>query len=648
MRLFLLAILISFNSKHSVSQSSEYSDSMLRLIKVTKNDSARIYKMNELSFFYIFNDIGKAKDLIQKGIQEAKRKNQYHGLSQLYLSKGIYHDVQNQKDSAEHYFTEGLAISKTKKFRDVEMLALNNLGMFNWSKGEFNEALNYFLSALEINKKHFPERAESRANYYSNIGLIYQELRQFDNAIKYHNSSLDTRNKLALKNDQAISYANLGLCYLETKNYPRAEKNFKLAIQRAKEAENWRMYYSVHDNLGSLYRTIKDYNKAIEHFETALNRPKELGINPKSDISICANLAILYNQLNDSKNAFEHISKGFELLKNNPELKKFAAELYLARAEYHYLNGLLSNARRDIEYFKEITDSIFSSSQASALANWEKKYDALENKLTISNQQRIIQKNELKVQRSRIWLIVSSSSLILFILILFILLKRKALKAEKAELLLSVTKQEQILENQEERLRISRELHDNIGSYLTLMSATAEDLSNSSKNEDKVKNLKDNLSMSMRELRRTVWLINQNAATIDEIALKLRDFYKPLNQKEIEIRVDVDLEVEDFVLNDVQTTHVFRVIQEAISNAIKYSNGTSILVSFQSRDKNELNFSIRDNGKGFSDSDNKFGNGIKNMRSRIEELNGKFQIESTTAGTSIFCTLPNVNTQKCV
>lgn len=648
MRLLLLAILILFNSVDSISQRSGYADSMLRIIKATKNDSLRVYKMNELSFFYIFNDAEKAKNLIEKGIHEAKKYKTDHGLAQLYLSKGIFHDVQNQKDSAQLYFDKGLDLSREKNYQEIEMLALNNLGMFNWSKGEFNEALSYFFRALEINKKHFPDRLESKANYYNNIGLVYQELRQFTKAITYHQSSLKIRKNERLVKDQAISHANLGLCYLETKHYKESEKNFLLALQQSEQVENWRMYYALHDNLGSFYRKTNNLNKAITYFEKAITRPDDLGVNPKSDLSICTNLATLYNQINKPEQAAKYIDKSFDLLKKNPELKNFSSGLYLAEAEYNYLTGNLIQARASIEQYKEINDSIFSSKNALALADWEKKFEELENNLTIANQKRIIQDKELKVQQTRLWLISSSGILILLIVILFALLRRKAAIAEKAELQMNISKQEQLVKSQEERLRISRELHDNIGSYLTLMSATAEELSNSGESGKKIENLKDNLSMSMRELRRTVWLFNQRSANIDEIVIKVRDFFKPIIQNGKNIQIHADSETEEIVLSDVQTTHVFRIIQEAVNNALKHAKCTSITISFFTNSDKELSFTIADDGNGFDEHKIKEGNGLKNMQSRVLELNGKMNIVSSPSGTLISCTFHYENTQQFV
>ena len=236
----------------------------------------------------------------------------------------------------------------------------------------------------------------------------------------------------------------------------------------------------------------------------------------------------------------------------------------------------------------------------------------------------------------------------MLLVILFALLKRKAAIAERAELQMNISKQEQLVKSQEERLRISRELHDNIGSYLTLMSATAEELSNSGESGNKIENLKDNLSMSMRELRRTVWLFNQRSANIDEIVIKVRDFFKPIIQNEKTIRIHVDPDIEEIVLNDIQTTHVFRIIQEAVNNALKHANCTSINLSFFSNTEKELSFSITDDGNGFDENEIKHGNGLKNMQSRMLELDGKMNVVSSPSGTRISCTFHYENTQQFV
>jgi signal transduction histidine kinase len=81
--------------------------------------------------------------------------------------------------------------------------------------------------------------------------------------------------------------------------------------------------------------------------------------------------------------------------------------------------------------------------------------------------------------------------------------------------------------------------------------------------------------------------------------------------------------------------HLFRVVQEAVSNAAKYAQATEIDLQFF-KHQNELVVTIDDNGKGFDVSDAHKGIGLKNMQARVASLQGSLEISSDAShGTSI-------------
>ena len=283
------------------------------------------------------------------------------------------------------------------------------------------------------------------------------------------------------------------------------------------------------------------------------------------------------------------------------------------------------------------------------------KYESAQKDLQLLEQQQAIQQQELKSQKQSIWFIAIVGTVILIAGILFYLFKRKAAIAKQASLELSLAEQKEVSRLQAERLRISRELHDNIGSYLTLMSASIEQLSmqngvNSHDGENplKIADLQDTISMSMRELRKTVWLLNKQSVSVDEIALRIRDFFKPLHQNGTHISVKTEGNTEEKI-NEIQTTQLFRVIQEAVNNAYKYAKSNEIEIKLAVTVDKKLNFSISDDGDGFILEQSNSGNGLQNIKSRVAELKGEVQIESKIGnGTQIAGSFPLENTKNFV
>lgn len=141
------------------------------------------------------------------------------------------------------------------------------------------------------------------------------------------------------------------------------------------------------------------------------------------------------------------------------------------------------------------------------------------------------------------------------------------------------------------------------------------------------------LSLSMRELRKTVWLLNNQEISIDALALRLRDFFKPLNQNGTKITVKLKENTEK-TLTDIQATHLFRIVQEAVNNAYKYSQAQNICIHLEFT--NKICFSIIDDGIGFEVMTIQNGNGLQNMQTRMKELKGEIQVLSEVGkGTKV-------------
>lgn len=630
-KLFILSVNFCFGQTIS----DKEIDSLNNLIETSFNDSIRGRAYNKLAFHYIFTDVNRAVPLLEKGLEDAYKYNLQFGKTELLNTKATYFDIIGQKDSAEVNFNKSLAISRKYKYRTSEVMTLNSLGLFHWKMGGLDKALSYFFQALQINEEYFPQHEDSRSDYLSNIGLIYQELKQYDKAIEYHTQSLRIRNQLQLTNGEAISYANLGVCHQNLKNYDKSEALFIKAIEKAEQAQNWWMYYSLYDNLGNIYNLTDRNEEAILTYKKSLNRPEDIMRSPKSDLSVLLNLASIYNKLKQPGIAIEYAENGLKLLETYPQLYFFSGGLHYAYAESNYMLGNIEKGSESMLKYSTVLDSVFSEQNAQALVEIKEKYESVKKDKMLLQQHDTIQQKELDIRKQTIWLISSVSFLLVLAGILYYLFKRKKAIAKQTALELKLTEEKKRTHIQEERLRISRELHDNIGSFLTLINASIEQIPEMSPRQiaENLPELQKILSLSMRELRKTVWLLNNKEITIDTLALRMRDFFKPFNQNGTKITVLTNGNAE-YALTNIQATHLFRIIQEAVSNAHKHANAQNIQICLTVYES--ICFSVSDDGVGFEILSVFQGNGLQNMKSRMTELKGDVRITSEpNKGTTV-------------
>jgi two-component system sensor histidine kinase DegS len=181
-----------------------------------------------------------------------------------------------------------------------------------------------------------------------------------------------------------------------------------------------------------------------------------------------------------------------------------------------------------------------------------------------------------------------------------------------------------------ERIRISRELHDGLGQYLLAIKVRLEEIGAhvSGKLNDDLSVINGMFVETIDEAKR----ISNNLMPLmlDELGIvtALNNLCNELSAT-TKIKIDfVSFGIPDHINNKI-TTYIYRILQEALSNAVKYSSATEINVQLLGN-KEQINLIVQDNGKGFIiDTSQKVkGNGLNNISERATILNGIFEIES--------------------
>jgi len=255
--------------------------------------------------------------------------------------------------------------------------------------------------------------------------------------------------------------------------------------------------------------------------------------------------------------------------------------------------------------------------------------DKKEQQIKVLNKQRIIQ---------QLGLTATILVLLIVVIVAYVIYRNRRLKEEQlrrdAAFQLQLKEAEARNAMQQERLRISRELHDNIGAHLTFINATVDELAN---DERKLSQVKELTNETIRELRKTVWLINKSTIRLDEFAIKLHDFLKNVPK----LKWFVNLKSGDKELSSEIVTELFRCTQEAVNNALKYAGSDSVTVSLNESESGTLHIDIKDEGQGFRiDEVAERGFGLQNMHQRMEAAGGTCQIDSLPgSGTNVRLTI---------
>ncbi len=184
---------------------------------------------------------------------------------------------------------------------------------------------------------------------------------------------------------------------------------------------------------------------------------------------------------------------------------------------------------------------------------------------------------------------------------------------------------------QQERERISRDLHDSVGGQLSYVLFSLEGMRNNPAAEKR-----ENITTAVRnvigDLRQTIWAINDDKLSLHDLSDKIKVYTKNLfNNSEVKIVFEESIE-ENISLSSATILNLFRTCQEIINNAFKHSKCT--LLSVKIIYHTSVKIEITDNGIGFGDTEPKEGYGLKNINTRIKEINGNLTVSSNNSGTS--------------
>jgi signal transduction histidine kinase/streptogramin lyase len=197
-------------------------------------------------------------------------------------------------------------------------------------------------------------------------------------------------------------------------------------------------------------------------------------------------------------------------------------------------------------------------------------------------------------------------------------------------------------EVQKEKQRLSRDLHDNLGSQLTWLSNNITQLQRAEQEhqpvEKRLDQLKEGAGELMQTLRETIWIINKEKISAVEFFDKLVSHAA----RHIEAYLPLQLQTEEHIsvnqqINSGTALQLFRICQEAITNACKHAQATTITLKANA-DEKQFSITISDDGKGFDiSSENLPGHyGLQNMQERANESKLQLKIESSTGkGASV-------------
>jgi signal transduction histidine kinase len=611
----------------------QYNDKAYSMIDLKKNDSVTRYYLNYVTCNY--SNLFKNKELkltAEKLMVLSLKGKDSLNIGRANRNLGLYYMAISENEKAIIYFFKSKKIFQALKRTDyvlkvmdhiattqyfasdflgsnktsIEMIALSrkeNLTKFQYiallNIGDNLSSLNNHEEALKYYKKTL-NKLKGNSGVYNSMSQNYLFLKQYDSASKYVNFNLKNKNLLLFHpNTYSRAISLNALVKLEKEEYDGLEKEFNLAEYyfNRYNSPNGRNYNQIY--LSKYYDKINDNKKAIKSAYKALNLSKE------------------YNNYYDILESLKQLIKV-----DNTNASKYAQE-------YIRVSDSLQMAERNFrDRFARIA------------------YET--NEITQEKEKAINQK----------WFISSISGVIILILSLLFVISRQRNKQKELQLLqeqqkaneeiyeLMLTqksKEEEIRKN--EKKRIALELHDGV----------MNKLASTRLNLDVLKYKKDAQTIEKcvphiaeiynieQEIRNITHDLSQEAIVIgNSFSTLMNDFLNTQNSAypKTQCRLEIEESISWSSISSTIKMNLFRIVQEATHNINKFAKAKNVVISFV-LDEQNICLSITDNGKGFDPENNTDGIGLKNIKQRVDNLNGNCVIQSIkNKSTSINIAIP--------
>jgi signal transduction histidine kinase/ribosomal protein L20 len=630
-------------------------DSLRNILSIANiSSSEKALTANLLSSIYISNSADSAKvynDLAIKYATTAKNKRE---LAFAEIMRGSLNTTVWSLDSIENHFFDLLEQKTVKVDRKLLAMLYTDIGKMYNERGMFEKAAENSLIALEYNTQLGNENEIGKINY--NLGVIYYSSSQYDLAIEKFKKAAKSFGKLENEIFQAYCYNGIANIYINTVELDSALVYSELLKSIADKSKNTGLQAISRTAIGSIFAEQEEYKQALDIYAEALPYLEGFG-NIVMLASCFCNIGAAHYKLENYQRAITNLNKAysFDIFKDNSIADDLCLKTIALTQEKL---GNYKDASKYYNQYVEYQDSVLIKENKLVVAELEEKYEASKKDAEILAQQTKI--NQKTYERnillgglglsvllgcSLIWGLFSRNKRDKKIAIQEQDLNQQKIQTlEKEKKLLSMSS---LLEGQEnERIRIAKDLHDGLGGLLTTVKAHFGQIQSEIEkveNLDIYKTANQMIDKAYDEVRR----ISHNLMPAD---LRVGGLPVAIRQLVHELRtiheINSDLELIGF--NNVRLEEkielsTYRIVQELINNIIKYADSTQVFVQV-SKFENELQVVVEDNGVGFNYQEELSkgdGLGLKSIHSRVSQLNGDMDVVTASGkGTSVTINVP--------
>jgi two-component system NarL family sensor kinase len=564
----------------------------------SKFKSNKFKNLSQIRLTYLMWDEGeteKAESIFFSILKNAKENNEYTNQIECYNALALTYSARNKFKECMSFYLKGLKIAEENNDNHYTAVLLNNIGLLKLNNKQYDEALKDFERGVKLAEVDNDSRLTF--HLYNNMALIYSEQgkkeeakNQYENILKYAHKSGNPR-------ELAIAAINLSNLYLQDDNFELAHQYSDTALITFKV--NQYSYELAKGYLGKaqIYLKQKKYNQALEYTKLAQQQ-----VDSTNDLEDAVGIHITLSNIYEGKGNINEAYSEYRMFKK------------------------LSDSLNDLRNTKAITE-------IQAKYNDEKKDAAIEKErnknLELENANLTLERNSIEeketAERRMIFGVVLAITIILIISIYFYAAYNRKTRTQQ-----QLFSQQLIHDIEEERNRIAKDLHDDIGQSLSAIKSKLNLIHQKEIEASQLTSVEVEVGKVIeqtRDISRKLYPAYLEKIGLTRSVARLMDGIQ--DSTDIVCSFEIDPEIDEFSIQFL--THIYRIIQECVNNTMKHANASALKVTVLKKD-DFFQLIYQDNGKGIQKTESKLtGLGFMSLKERSRMIKGEMNI-SDNAG----------------
>ena len=615
-------------------------------------DSASVAKMP--------NDSAKVVAFI--ALSEAKLKTSFNG--------------------GKRFAQDALKVAEQIDFNNGKSLARMQIARCESYLGNFKEAFEQYNLAYQ----YYVEQGNKRkqASVLNRMGETKRNMDEYEEALTYLQSSLDLNREIGDTNEMGSCFISIGILHSVQGNPKAGEKYFLQAIDCFKAIGNESRRYLTILNMASLYNELEEYDKAIEFGLQARDYLQANG--PEIRLGVCYfNLANSYEKKNDLTNARKFYMLGLEIFErlgdkyrvsgtligiSKIDLKlgdlalalknaktgldgaKEVGNLSLQISAYDHISNIYlaqKNFEKTLEYrllYQGLVDSVNNSEVKERIAELEEKYKSEVKERELAQAQAELELQQLRLKRKVVQQRILIGIVIGVVIILLLLFYQFRTKIKINDVL--EEKNALIEKSLGEKEILLKEIHHRVKNNLQFISSMFNLQARHVQDKQAL-----NVLMEGKNRIHSMALVHQKLYQEDNLTgVNMRDYLNNLldslkhSFKVEKDKVKVEADIDELELDIDTAMPIGLLVNELITNTFKYAfepDEEGLVNLSLHKEGQTLILEVRDNGRGFSEEsigENAEKFGFKLMKSLAEKLGGNLEVNNAK-GVSIRLVISN-------